>query len=303
MLTTTKSMLNKARKEGYAVGHFNTSNLEISKAIIEAAEELNSPVIVATSKSSIEYAGIKEISALVKIMAEKVDIPVALHLDHSPDFNLVKQCVDNGYTSVMIDASRFDYKKNVQLTKKVVKFAHPKVPVEAELGRLTGREGWVKSKKEYLTDPEEAKTFVKETDCDSLAISIGTSHGAFKFLGKAKLDIERLKEIKSKVNIPLVLHGASSVPKNLVVLANKYGAKIEHAQGIPDTQVKKAIKNGICKVNTDTDLRIAFDYAERKFLKENPKEFNPRKILGAATNELKKIVKQRIKLFGSSNKA
>ncbi|MBW3018542.1 class II fructose-bisphosphate aldolase [Candidatus Woesearchaeota archaeon] len=300
-IVTTKRILKDAQRSGYAVGHFNTSNLEITKAIIEAASEMNSPVILATSKGAINYAGMQQISNIVRTFANNAKIPVALHLDHSPDLKLVKQCIANNWTSVMIDASHYSFAKNIELTKKVVLFARKSgVPVEAELGQLKGKEGWVKGKK-IFTDPEQAKVFVEKTDCDSLAVSIGTSHGAYKFKGTPKLDINRLKEINNFVKIPLVLHGASSVPQMLVRKANKYGAKLKGVQGVPDSQTRQAIKNGICKVNTDTDIRIAFDLGIRKYLKQHPEDIDYREILGSAMKEVKTLVKNKIELFGSEN--
>lgn len=302
-LVTTKEILKKAQLGRYAVPHFNTSDLEITKAIIQGAEELNSPVIVATSKSAIEYAGLNELSGLVISLAKKSKVPVALHLDHSPTFELTKKCADNGWTSIMIDASRFRFKKNIDVTKKVVQYCHRKgIPVEAELGRLMGMEGWVKSKESVFTDPIKARDFVINTGCDSLAVSIGTSHGAYKFKGKPRLDFKRLKEIRELVSIPLVLHGASSVSNKLLNKARKYGAVMPSAQGVPERHIRKAIKLGICKINIDTDLRIAFDANIREFLYENPKVFDYRPILSHAMEGVTEVVKEKIKLFGSRNR-
>lgn len=306
MLVTSKKVIEKANKGYYAVGAFNTSNLEITKAIVEAASELRAPVIIQTSASAIKYAGIRELHSIVKTIADGVKIPVVLHLDHGPDIKAVKDCLKNGWTSVMIDGSMLDFKKNVAVTEKAVSIAHQKrVPVEAELGKLQGIEGWVNvSRKEaILTDPREARLFVKQAKCDSLAIAIGTSHGAYKFKGKSNLDFARLKEIKEELNIPLVLHGASNVPQNLVKMANKYGARLENTKGVSNSHLKKAVRLGINKVNTDTDLRIAFDAAIRKELKMHPEVFDPRKILEPAIEAIKKVVKQKIKLLGSEGKA
>ncbi|VVB71210.1 Fructose-bisphosphate aldolase class 2 [uncultured archaeon] len=304
MLVNTKKMLLKAQEEGYAVGHFNSSNLETTKAIIEAAVELNSPVIVATSKSAIEYYGLKEIYTTTRELVGKLSIPVALHLDHGPDYNLAKKCLNIGYTSVMIDTSKETFKKNVQITKKVVKYARElNASVEAEIGRLKGIEDQISSKEHVLTQPNEALEFVKATDCDSLAIAIGTSHGAYKFKGKTKLDFERLKNIRELVKIPLVLHGASSVYQEEVKKLTKYGGSLKNAHGVSDYELKRAIGYGICKINTDTDLRIAFDMELRKFLKENKSEIDVRKILGNAYGHVKEIVEKKIKIFGSEGKA
>jgi fructose-bisphosphate aldolase class II len=306
MIVTSKKVLEKANKGYYAVGAFNTSNLEMTKAIVDAATELRSPVIVQTSSKAINYAGIKELSNIIRVIGKNAKVPVILHLDHGPDINLVKQCLKNNWTSIMIDGSQYDFKKNVAITKKAVQLSHKKrVPVEAEIGKLQGVEGWVSvsEKDAIFTDPREAKLFVKQTRCDSLAIAIGTSHGAYKFKGSSNLDFGRLKEIKEEMDIPIVLHGASSVPKDIVNMANKYGAKLKDAKGVSNAHLRKAVKLGINKINTDTDLRIAFDAAIRKELKENPEVFDPRKILAPAIDAIKKIVYQKIKLFGSEGKA
>ncbi len=304
MLVNTKKMLLKAQEEGYAVGHFNSSNLETTKVIIEAAIELHSPVIIATSKSAVEYYGLKELYLTTKELAGKTGVPIALHLDHGPSFDLAKKCLNVGYTSVMIDTSKEPFKKNVQITKKVVKYARElNASVEAEIGRLKGIEDQINSKEHVLTEPNEAKEFVDLTGCDSLAIAIGTSHGAFKFKGKTKLDFDRLKQIRELVEVPLVLHGASSVYKTEVALLTKYGGSLKNAHGVSDYELKKAIEYGICKINTDTDLRIAFDMELRKFLKQNPREIDVRKILGDAYGHVKEVIKKKIKLFGSDGKA
>ena len=296
-------MLIKAQRERYAVPHFNTSDLEITKAILEGCNKLKSPVILGTSKSAIEYAGIKTLYQIVKTLSSNYKIPVALHLDHSPNFELVKACVKNGWTSIMIDTSRFSYLKNIRETKKVVDYCHKRqIPVEAELGRLQGKEGWVKSKEHIFTEPLKAKEFVEKTGCDSLAISIGTSHGAFKFSGKPKLDFKRLKEIKENVKVPLVLHGASSVPKEIVKKAEEYGSRFFGAKGVPPNQIKKAIELGICKVNTDTDLRIAFEAYLHEYLHKNHSVFDYRKIFSVGMEGVQKVVEERIKVLGSKGK-
>lgn len=295
-LVTTKKLLKDAQNKGYAIGHFNTSNLEITKAIVKAAERMDSPVIIATTKTAIDYAGIEEIACIVRTIAKKAKVKIALHLDHSPSFSLVKQCISNGWTSVMMDASYFPFEKNVKITKRTTDYAHKRsIPIEAEIGVL-------QQAKDLLTDPDEAKRFVKLTKCDSLAIAIGTSHGAYKFKDKPKLDFKRLKEIREQANIPLVLHGASSVPKDVIKLAQKYGAKLGHSQGVPKSQIKKAIKLGICKINVDTDLRLAFDAAVRQFIVKNPKIFDPRKILESAIDKISNVVCNEIKILGSRNK-
>lgn len=305
MLVTAKKILDKANKGHYAVGAFNTNNLEITQAIIEAAEELKAPVIIQTSEGAISYAGLNYLLAINKV-ASQAKVPVAIHLDHGKDLKIVKKCIDAGYTSVMYDGSSLLEKINIANTKKVVAWAHKKgVSVEAEIGALAGIEDFVSvsAKDAALTSPEQAIKFVRATKCDSLAIAIGTAHGAFKFKKACHLDFKRLQAIKKTTKMPLVLHGASGVPAELVKMANKYGAKLTDTKGVPDSQIKQAVKYGINKINTDTDLRMAFTAALRKTLKDNPAEFDPRKILGPSKELMKKIIKQRIKVFGSVNKA
>ncbi len=304
-LVTSKKMLLKAKKGQYAVGHFNTSNLEMTQAIIEAAQITNSPVIVATSKSAIKYAGYKPLSAIVSSIARKASVPVALHLDHGPDFEHVKNCVKNGWTSIMRDASGLSFNDNVKETRKVTKYCHAKkIPVEGELGVLKGEEGWVHSENSLFTSPDKAKEFVKLTKVDFLAVSIGTSHGAHKFSGRPKLDLKRLSEIESIVSTPLVLHGASHIPIREINKANKYGGMIDTtSKGVPDNQLRAAIRRGICKVNTDTDLRIVFTSSTRSYLSKNKEEFNPRSILGAVRDDLIKHICKRMDVLGSSSKA
>lgn len=304
MLVSSKILLEKANKKKYAIPAFNTSDLEVTKAIVKAGIELNSPLIIQTTPSAIKYAGIRELSGIIKSIAYHVDIPIALHLDHGDSIEIVKKCLKQGYTSVMIDASQYSFNKNVRMTKKVVQLAHrKKVQVEAELGRLKGIEDRVKSKEHVYTDPIKAVEFVRKTKCDSLAIAIGTSHGAYKFKGKARLNFKLLKIIKHELGMPIVLHGASGIPRNILNLANKYGAKLQSARGVPDGQIRKAVKLGINKVNIDSDIRLAFDAAVRKQLKNHPKIFDPRKILQPAMDLITKVVKQKIKVLGSGNKA
>ncbi len=303
MLANLKSVLAKANKKNYAVGAFNINDLEILEAIISAAEKQKSPVIVQTTEGAIEYAGVEELCAMMRTAAKMAKVPVVIHLDHGKDLKLIKKCIDIGYTSVMFDGSHYDYETNVKLTKKVVGWAHKKgVSVEAELGTIGGAEDKVSSRQIILTDPKVAVDFVKRTGVDALAIAIGTSHGAYKFAGKAKLDIKRLKEIKKKLNMPLVLHGASGVPKEIVKKATKYGGKFGAMEGVPESQIKLAVKNGINKINTDTDLRLAFTAGVREVLSKEKGVFDPRKILGPAKVEIQKVVEHRMKLFGSSGK-
>jgi fructose-bisphosphate aldolase class II len=294
-----------ARKKGYAIGAFNVQNLESMSAIAEAATEEKSPVIMQITPSVIKYAGLAYISNLVKTAAQLAPVPIAMHLDHGDSFETAVKCIDAGFSSVMIDGSFLDFEGNVDVTKRVVDVAHPKgVSVEAELGKLAGvEERTVAEKDAILTDPEAAVEFVKKTDVDTLAVAIGTSHGAYKFKTEAKLDIERLKVIREKISIPLVLHGASSVPQEIVEKANKYGAELSGAKGIPEDQYRKAISLGIAKINIDTDLRLAFTAAVREALTNSPKNFDPRKILGPAKDAMKEVAKGKMRLFGSSGKA
>ncbi len=304
MLANTKTLLKKAQRGHYAIGHFNINDLEIMQGIVQAGVKLKSPLILATSEGAIEYAGMDLLYGMVKTASEKIKIPIALHLDHGRDIKIIKRAIKVGYSSVMIDASHFPFEKNISLTKKIVHLAHQKsVSVEAELGTIGGAEDKVEARNILYTDPFKAKEFVEKTGCDFLAVAIGTSHGAYKFAGKARLRIDLLKEIRQKVKIPLVLHGASGVPISLVHLAQKYGAKLGEMQGVPDTQVKAAIRQGICKVNMDTDLRLAFDVGIRKVVKNKPEEFDPRNMLAPAREQIAKVVEQRITLLGSKGKA
>jgi fructose-bisphosphate aldolase class II len=305
MLVTNKDLLIDARRRGYAVGAFNINNLETLLAVVEAANEEKSPVIVAVTPSAIKYAGLPYLSEIVKTAAKSSPVPMSLHLDHGDNFEIVSKCIDAGFTSVMIDGSFLSFEENIALTKRVVDIAHPKgVSVEAELGRLAGvEESTVEEKQAILTDPDAAKEFVERSGVDALAVAIGTSHGAYKFKGEAKLDFERLKRIREKVDVPLVLHGASSVPAWIIEKAVKYGAELAGAKGIPEENIKKAISLGITKINIDTDLRLAFTATIREVLANTPKEFDPRKILGPAKEAMKEVVKGKMRLFGSSGKA
>lgn len=305
MLVTNRDLMVPARKNGYAIGAFNVQNLESTLAIVEAAAEEKSPVIMQITPSVIKYAGLAYITSIVKTAAQSAPVPVAMHLDHGEDFETAAKCVEAGFTSVMIDGSFLSFEENIALTKRVVNIAHPKgVSVEAELGKLAGvEERSVEEKEAILTDPDAAAEFVEKTGVDALAVAIGTSHGAYKFKSEAKLDLERLKAISKKVSIPLVLHGASNVPQWIVEKANKYGAALSGAKGIPEEQIKQAIALGIAKINIDTDLRLAFTATVREVLTNSPKEFDPRKILGPAKDAMKEVAKSKMHLFGSSGKA
>ena len=305
MLVTNKDLMVPARKKGYAIPALNVQNLESLTTAAEAAVDEKSPVILQITPSVIKYAGLPYIVGLAKTAAQLATVPISIHLDHGEDFETAAKCVDAGFTSVMIDGSFLKFDENVTLTKRVVNIAHAKgVSVESELGKLAGvEERSVEEKDAILTDPNTAAEFIEKTGVDTLAVAIGTSHGAYKFKSQAKLDLERLKTISQKVSIPLVLHGASSVPQWLVEKATKYGAELGGAKGIPEDQYKKAIALGIAKINIDTDMRLAFTATVREVLTNSPKEFDPRKILGPAKEAMKQIAKSKMQLFGSSGKA
>ena len=307
-LVTTKDMFEKSMKEHFAIGAFNVNNMEIIQGIVDAAAEQNSPVILQASSSAIKYARVPYLKKMIEAALEEHDIPVVLHLDHGPDFETCKMCIDNGFTSVMIDGSKYDFEENVALTKKVVDYAHSHgVVVEAELGKLAGIEDDVNvsASDAMYTNPEQAKEFVERTGCDSLAIAIGTSHGAYKFKGEATLRFDILAKVKELIpNTPIVLHGASTVIPEFVEQCNKYGGNIPGAKGVPDEMLHEASLSGVSKINVDTDLRLAMTGAIREVFTEDPSVFDPRKYLGVARTQIKDIVEHKIRdVFGSSNKA
>jgi len=307
-LVTTKEMFEKSMREGFAIGAFNVNNMEIIQAIVDAAAKENSPVILQASSSAIKYARPNYLKKMVEAAVEETNIPIALHLDHGADFESCKACIDAGFTSVMIDGSKYDFEENIAVTKKVVEYAHERgVVVEAELGKLAGIEDEVNvdASDAMYTDPMQAKEFVERTGCDSLAIAIGTSHGAYKFKGEAKLRFDILAKIKELIpNTPIVLHGASTVILELVEMCNQYGADIPGAKGVPDEMLREASKSGVSKINVDTDLRLAMTGAIRKAFAENPSAFDPRKYLSPARDLISQTVEYKIKnVFGSSNKA
>jgi fructose-bisphosphate aldolase class II len=305
-LVPSDDILVPARRDGYAVGAFNTSNLEITQAIFEAAAELRAPVMVATSESAIKYAGFVNLYNTVAHMCRYFGVTAALHLDHGKDLEIAVKCLRHGWTSVMIDASKEDYERNVSVTSEVAGIAHMTgVSVEAELGRLAGVEDLVKveEREAALTDPAQAAEFVDRTGVDSLAVAVGTSHGAYKFKGEPKLELDRLSEIAAKVAVPLVLHGASSVPQNVLDRAARFGAKLPGAKGVPEDAIREAVKRGIAKINIDTDLRLAFTGGVRQLLTESPDVFDPRKILGEGREAIKEVVRHKIQLFGSEGRA
>jgi fructose-bisphosphate aldolase, class II len=299
-LVPGREILRSAQAGGYAVGAFNFSNMEALQAIASAADAEQMPVFLATSEGAVAYAGLDYIVALARSAMEQVSIPMALHLDHGRDLKVIQSCIDAGYTSVMIDASHLPFEENVRMTKQVVEMAHPRgISVEAELGKLEGVEDLVSvpERDAVLVDPEQAERFAQETAIDSLAPAIGTAHGAFKFRGEAKLDLERLSRVRKCTGLPLVLHGASSVPATVLDRAVRYGAKLKEAKGVPIDAIQQAIRLGVCKVNIDTDLRLALVGSVRQTLAEHPAEFDPRKIMGPARNAMREIVQARIRAF------
>ena len=307
-LVTTKEMFEKSMKEHFAIGAFNVNNMEIIQGIVTAANEEKSPVILQVSSSARKYAGHRYLMKMVEAAVEETDIPIALHLDHGPDFETCKSCIDGGFTSVMIDGSKYSFEENIALTKQVVDYAHERgVVVEAELGKLAGIEDDVNvaASDAIYTDPDQAEEFVKRTGCDSLAIAIGTSHGAYKFKGEAKLRFDILQKVKEKLpNTPIVLHGASTVIPELVEMCNRFGGDIPGAKGVPDEMLKQAGQNGVSKINVDTDLRLAMTAQIRRVFAEKPSEFDPRKYLAPARDVIKETVQHKIHdVFCSSGKA
>ena len=305
-LITTKEMFKKALVNDYAVGAFNVNNMEIIQGIVDAASIENAPLILQVSAGARKYAKPAYLLKLVEAAIEDTGLDIALHLDHGEDFDICKKCIDDGFTSVMIDGSKHPFEENIALTKQVVEYAHAHgVVVEAELGKLAGVEDNIKvdARSATFTDPDEAVEFVKRTGVDSLAIAIGTSHGAYKFKGEPYLDYERLKKIYSLLpDTPLVLHGASSVLKEFVDRCNKFGGQIPGAQGVPEEMIRESTKYGICKVNIDTDLRLAMTAEIRRILIENPSEFDPRKYLGPGRDAITKMVQHKIKnVLNASN--
>lgn len=283
MLVSGKEILTEAKKGGYAVGAFNLNNMEILQAIIEAAEEENSPVIVQASQGGIKYAGIEYIAGMAKVAAAKAKVPVALNIDHGTSYEQIVKCVRHGFTALMIDGSKLPFEENIAVTKKVVEIAHPNnISVEAELGKIGGVEDdiVVEDREATFTDPDEAVEFAERTNCDALAIAIGTAHGVYK--GEPKLDFDRLKIISERISTPLVLHGAS---------------------GVPDEAIRKAVPHGICKINIDTELRQAFSNAVKEVISQKPDEIDPRKLLGPAKESMKQVVRAKMRLFGSAGKA
>jgi fructose-bisphosphate aldolase class II len=298
-------MFARGYAEGFAIGGFNVNNMEIIQGIMEAGNLEKSPLILQVSAGARRYAGQGYIIKLMEAALAENDLPVCLHLDHGQNFEICKEVIDGGFTSVMIDGSHLPYEENIALTKKVVAYAHDRgVWVEAELGQLAGVEDDVDVEHSVYTNPEQAADFVGRTGCDSLAIAIGTSHGAYKFAGEAKLDFDRLEKIKALLpGYPIVLHGASSVPQEFVEMANTYGAQIAGAKGVPEDLLRKAAASAVCKINIDTDIRLAMTATIRKYLVENPSHFDPRQYLQVARNAVRDMVAHKIRnVLGSSNK-
>ncbi len=309
-LVTTKKMFEDAYKGGYAVGAFNVNNMEIIQGIVQAGEKLNAPLILQVSAGARKYANHAYLVKLVEAASETSGLPIALHLDHGPDFETCKSCIDGGFTSVMIDGSHFPYEENVALTKKVVEYAHAHgVVVEGELGQLAGIEDDVNVSEEdaSFTKPEQVQDFVERTGVDSLAIAIGTSHGAYKFKPgqNPQLRFDILEEIGKRLpNFPIVLHGASSVVPEFVETINKYGGALDDAIGIPEEMLRQAASMAVCKINIDSDLRLAMTAAIREYMAENPKHFDPRQYLAPARTAIQGMVEHKIQtVLGCAGKA
>ena len=306
-LVNGKVIFEDALKNRYGVGAFNFVNLEVLKAILDAAEEMKSPVIVQCSTGAIKYAGVDTLVALARTYASKMSVPVCLNLDHGKTFEDCKMCIDAGFTNVMIDASHLPMDENIALTKKVVEYAHARnVTVEAEIGVLAGVEDEVSASEDdaRYTNPKEAYDFVKATGVDSLAIAIGTSHGTVKFKGEAKLRFDILEEVEKLLpDFPIVLHGASSIPQDMVVLAEQYGAKLKGSNGIPESMLREACTHNVCKINVDSDLRLCFTAGLRKSLAENPENVDMRKYNGEGMKLISECVKGKmINVFNSVNR-
>ena len=307
-LVTSTEMFKKAYEGGYAIGAFNVNNMEIIQGIVEAATEEQAPLILQVSSGARKYANTTYLRKMVEAAVETSGLPICMHLDHGDTFDLCKDCIDNGFTSVMIDASAHPFAENISITRQVVEYAHDHgVVVEAELGKLAGVEDDVKvdAKDASYTDPDQVQEFVEKTGVDSLAIAIGTSHGAFKFKGQPKLRFDILQEVENRLpGFPIVLHGASSVPQDLVKVINQYGGAMPGAQGVPEEMLREAAKMAVCKINIDSDLRLAVTGTIREHFALNPSHFDPRQYLGPAREAVKKIVKHKlVNVLGCNGKA
>ena len=306
-LVTSKEMFKKAYEGGYAIGAFNVNNMEIIQGITEAAMEERAPLILQVSAGARRYAKHTYLVKLVEAALEETDLPIVLHLDHGEDFEICKACIDGGFTSVMIDGSKHDFEENIRLTKQVVDYAHERgVVVEGELGRLAGIEDDINGSEDdaIYTDPDQVQEFVERTGVDSLAIAIGTSHGAYKFKGEPKLRFDILEEVQRRLpGFPIVLHGASSVVPEFVDTINKYGGNLPGAQGVPEDMLRKAASMAVCKINIDSDLRLAMTASIRKHFAENPGDFDPRQYLKPAREAIKQLVRHKIRnVLGCNNK-
>lgn len=307
-LVTTTEMFKKAYEGGYAIGAFNVNNMEIVQGITEAAKEVNAPLILQVSSGARKYANHTYLLKLVEAAIEETGLPICLHLDHGDSFELCKSCIDGGFTSVMIDGSHHPFEENIRLTKQVVEYAHAHgVVVEGELGRLAGIEDAVSVADEdaAFTNPDEVEEFVGRTGVDSLAIAIGTSHGAYKFKGEARLRFDILEEVSRRLpGFPIVLHGASSVIPELVDKINKYGGNMPGAKGVPEEMLRKAARSAVCKINIDSDLRLAMTATIREYMAQHPDHFDPRQYLGPARQAIKELVKNKIiNVLGCDGKA
>ena len=304
-LVTSTDMFQKAYEGGYAIGGFNVNNMEIIQGIVEAGNEERSPLILQVSAGARKYANPMYLRKLVEAAVATTDIPIVLHLDHGDSFEMCKACVDDGFTSVMIDASKYAFEKNIEISKQVVDYAHAKgVVVEAELGKLAGIEDAVQvdAQDATYTDPDQVVEFVEKTGVDSLAIAIGTSHGAYKFTGEAQLDFERLNKIEKLLpGFPIVLHGSSSVPQEFVEKCNQYGGKLPGAKGVPEEMLREAAKSAVCNINMDTDVRLAMTATIREVFATSPEEFDPRKDMGPGRAAVKELVRHKlIDVLGSA---
>ncbi len=310
-LVSTKKMFKEAYDGGFAIGAFNVNNMEIIQGIVDACKEENAPLILQISKGARSYANMNYLRALIDTaLKESGDLPIAMHLDHGDTFELCKQCVDDGFTSVMIDKSHDSFEENVAETKKVVEYAHANdVTVEAEIGQLGGIEEDVvgvsaEDVMKHVTDPAEAEEFIKQSGCDSLAVACGTSHGAYKFKTEPKLAFEIIEEIAHRMpGFPLVMHGSSSVPQEYIELINQYGGNMPNTMGVPEEAIAKAVKMAVCKVNIDTDLRLALTAKIREVFAKTPDEFDPRKYLGPGRDAIKEMVKRKLHVLGCAGKA
>ena len=307
-LVNTRDMFKRAYEGGYAIGAFNVNNMEIIQGIMEGATAEKAPVILQVSAGARKYANHTYLMKLIEAAVETSGLPIAVHLDHGPDFETCKSCIDGGFTSVMVDGSHLSFEENIALTRRVVEYAHDRnITVEAELGRLAGVEDDIKVSHEdsSYTRPEDVEEFVTKTGCDSLAIAIGTSHGAFKFKGEPKLRFDILEDVSRRLpGFPIVLHGASSVIPEYVAMINQYGGKMDGAQGVPETMLRQAASMAVCKINIDSDLRLAFTGVIRKHFTEHPDHFDPRQYLSEARSALAGMVRHKIvNVLGCNGKA